>query len=116
MNFVFVLRRLSHKTYHLSGRLNFKTILAAVWITEGVERCVVGRVYQDDIDIINLLDGRLVQVVEFFSDSRASNKTKFSTQNDGACLVALIDKYIAGDEALNAKNPVVESDSDNDSA
>ena len=96
----------------LIGRNKSSSILAAVWITDGMDRCIVGFVDPRALGVRERLEGRLGQVTELFSLSASSNKKRYSTAHKGVCLAALIDSYLPGDELINSYLDPVESESE----
>ena len=100
----------------LIGRNKSSSILAAVWITDGMERCIVGFVDPRALAVGQRLEGRLGQVTELFSLSPSSTKKRYSTAHKGVCLAALIDSYLPGDELINSYLDPVESDESEDEA
>ena len=93
----------------LSG---YKTIVVARLVSDGEILCTVGclsEIYHQSKD---LLDGRILQVVDDFSISRSPNKIRYFQAKQGVVLAAIIDKYLPGDGQLNSLLEVVESDSE----
>jgi hypothetical protein len=88
----------------------YRSILAAVWVTEGENRCIVGYLPEVYKDHAKLLEGRLAQVVTIFTLSKDSNKIAFSNKNEGVCHAILIDKQLSGDERLDELVTLVDSD------
>lgn len=77
---------------------------------DGQPQCTIGRlspVYNSKMD---LLDGRLGQVVQDFSKSETKSKVNESDKNDGILLVSIVDNYRIGDEILNTYLIDVDSD------
>jgi hypothetical protein len=92
---------------------NIKMIMAALWVTEGANRCVIGHVPEKFSEHFHLLEGRIAQVYTIFHLSKDANKMAFSNKNDGVCHAILVDKVMPGDELLD---PIVETiDSASDS-
>ena len=52
--------------------------------------------------------------MEIYSNSSSRNKDKYSRDNDGVCIVQLVDRYVKGDEALNCISSIVESESESE--
>ncbi|KAG7342829.1 hypothetical protein IV203_020773 [Nitzschia inconspicua] len=62
---------------------NYKTIMAAVWVTEEANRCVIGHVPEKLSEYFHRLEGRIAQVSTIYHHSKDSNKMAFSNKNDG---------------------------------
>ena len=73
---------------------------AAYWVTEGTDRCIIGRVSEEFQSFFPRLEGRLGQVVTIFPTSGERKKIEFSKKKYGVCHVMLIDKLIDGDMAM----------------
>ena len=86
--------------------------MVARWVTDGVDRCIVGRVGNINKQCFQILQGRLAQVTELLSESRHDNKKLFSNEHGGVCFAVLVDKYIPGDELLDHSMDIFDSDSD----
>ena len=79
-------------------------------ITDSIAQCCVGRlshVYSKHLDHLN---GRLVQVIDLFSKSKATNKIAYNEANKGVVIAGVIDRYVVGDERLNALIDLVDID------
>jgi len=88
-------------SFHATGHDSCATIIAAVWVTDGCDRCIIGRVNPAAIKMHNQLEGRICQVVEFFTNSGNPSKASFSEKNGGVIQCQIIDKYVPGDDVLN---------------
>jgi len=77
-------------------------VVAAYWVTDGIDRCCVGYVDPRYYERMDLLQGRLGQVVEFLEHSRSAAKISYSDRHDGVCRVALIDEPKEDDSLLNS--------------
>lgn len=93
---------------------SYATIIAAVWVTDGIDRCIIGRVNPAAIDHAERLEGRLCQVTDFFSQSEFEAKKDYSTDHKGVIVAQIIDKYIPGDDVLNGFVEGIDSDVDSD--
>jgi hypothetical protein len=99
-----------------SGANQHATVLGAYWVTEGADRCLVGRVSDEFKDFFNQLEGRIAQVVEIYSRSASPKKMRYSTLHDGVCHAILVDRAIDGDIGMNQCLTIIDSDdSDNES-
>lgn len=61
--------------------------LAAFWVTDGIDRCLVGFVDSSTEERKRFLNGRLGQVVEFYEEEEG--------QETQSCKLALIDSWWA---------------------
>jgi len=86
--------------------------LAAIWVTEGENRCIVGHLPEVYNEYKKNLEGRLAQVITNYSSSRDANKIAFSNARDGVCHAILVDKAVPGDEVLDSIVTLVDSDVD----
>jgi len=86
---------------HSTGNDSYATIIAAIWVSEGVDRCIIGRVNPAALSHSDRLEGRICQVVEFFSHSQNPSKSSFSDEHGGVLLAQVVDRYLPGDDALN---------------
>ena len=68
-----------------------ETAIAAHWVTDGVDRCRVGFLGREFVDLADEYDGKLVQVVEFLYDSDDPDDVAFSDGNAGVCKGILIE-------------------------
>lgn len=93
---------------------DYVNVCAAYWVSEGSDRCIVGRASEAFTRHFTQLDGRLGQIVEIYSNSSRRNKDKYSRDNDGVCIVQLVDRYVKGDEVLNCISSIVESESESE--
>ena len=73
-------------------RFEPQEIVAAVWLTDGEERCIVGRLPSKYDHLSEELEGRCAQVVDLFAFSPSRSKRLHSYQNQGSGYARLIDK------------------------
>ena len=88
----------------------YRSVLAAFWITEGAMRCIVGHVPEEFHHLFAHLEGRVAQVTTIYAGSKDKNKIAYSTSKDGVCIASLVDNPEAGDELLNPLVLMVDSD------
>ena len=88
-------------TLALVGNNQYQTICAVYWVTEGAERCIVGRVSDEFKEFFPRLVGQVAQVVTIFPFSDKRKKIAYSVKNDGVMHVMLIDKLHHGDMEMN---------------
>ena len=100
--------------FDLPENNQYTTICAAYWVTEGVERCIVGRVSQAFSDCFHGLEGRIAQVVEIYCNLRSAKKDAHSKKHNGVCIVELIDSHVDRDNLSYGCDSIIESNSDSD--
>jgi hypothetical protein len=66
------------------------TAIAVYWITDGIDRCLVGFVDINQLRQPVNLDGKVGQIVEFLSESDDDNDQARSRMFQGICLAAII--------------------------
>ena len=108
--FTFDFTKKSPWHFFLPGNNKFVFVQAAVWVTDGVDRCVVGRVSAELVSQEEQLEGRLAQVFQCYWDSESQSKLAYSRLNEGVCVGVLIDKYVEGDKLLIDIVELVDSD------
>ena len=102
----FVSHLFSLHSFFIGG---YTPICGVYWVTEGADRCLIGRVNPAFQRFFGRLNGRVGQVVTVFPCSNDPNKIAFSTKNDGVCHIMLIDRFIDGDLQLMEALDLVES-------
>jgi hypothetical protein len=65
--------------------------IAVYWVTDGVDRCMVGFLKREAVQNADKYDGKLAQVVSFLSKSDDLEEQEFSEMNAGACIAAMIE-------------------------
>ena len=68
-----------------------ETAVAAVWVTDGIDRCRIGFLPRHLIRRAQFYNGKLVQVVAMLADSENLRQRKYSHHNLGACNAVMID-------------------------
>lgn len=101
-------------SFRLADDDKYQSFTVARWVSDGIDRCIVGRVGCSAMELLDHLEGRLAQVTEFFSESKDAKKKSFSKDNGGVFLAVLVDRYVPGDEIVNGYLELLESDSDNE--
>ena len=91
-----------------------KEILTARWVTDGIERCVLGHVAPRFLSQKENLDGRLAQIVDIFDESSCRRKIEYSKEFRGVCRAVLIDYGTPNDLLMNGMLSDIESDADVD--
>jgi len=71
----------------------------------------VGRVADFYQPAFDLLDGRLVQVVELFQDSGSGHKIAYNTKKKGVAIAVIIDRFVPGNRALDMLRKDINLDS-----
>ena len=83
-------------------------------VSDGIDTCTVGRLSPVYNNLLDHLDGRLGQIVEFLKDSLAPTKIAANRRHKGVAMAVLIDRFVAGDglinELLESYDSPVESD------
>ena len=92
----------------------YRSILAAFWVTEGAMRCIVGHVPEEFTHLFAHLEGRIAQVTTIFAGSNDKKKNAYSKSKDGVCIAQLVDNPMAGDELLNPLVVMVDSDQEDE--
>ena len=91
-----------------------KDILTARWITDGIERCVLGHVAPRFLSQTSNLDGRVAQIVDIFDESSCRRKIEYSNEFQGVCRAVLIDYGTPNDLTMKGMLSDIESDVDVD--
>ena len=67
------------------------TLVLTYWVSEGVDRCLVGYLHCHQVKHLNKLEGALCQVTEVYSDNSDSpTKRHKHKKNFGCAIVAII--------------------------
>jgi len=74
-----------------------ETVIAAHWVTDGVDRCRVGFLGREFIKEAEKYNGKLVQVVQFLYESDDPDDVAFSDGNSGVTKGILIDSIFDED-------------------
>ena len=82
------------------GPRGYTSVCGVYWVTEGCNRCMIGRVSEEFKTFFPRLEGRIAQVVTIFPNVGKRRKAVFSKKKKGVCHVMLIDKLIEGDMAM----------------
>ena len=82
-------------------RGRFKEYIAAVWVTDGADRCILGYLPDKYMGFADVLEGRLAQVVDIFFLSGCTIKKHYSDAHSGVCLAAIIDRSVPGELGMN---------------
>ena len=104
----------SHSSFRTAVLNNYATVIAAVWVTDGIDRCIIGHVDPAAIKHAERLEGRLCQVTNFFLKSTSTAKNEYSSVHNGVIIAQIIDKYVPGDEVLNEYIDNIDSDLEDD--
>lgn len=65
-----------------------ETAIGVFWVTDGVDRCLVGFLPRHLVKHSVQYEGRVAQVVEFLRESESPSQRKRSHQNRGICMAA----------------------------
>ena len=74
--------------------------MAAFLVLDGLIQCCVGRLASIYDCAIDLLDGRIAQVVEIINTSKSKHKISFNEKHDGVCVACIVDHLEIGDRAI----------------
>ena len=67
-----------------------ETAIGAFWVTDGIDRCLVGFLPRYCLSHKGDFSGKLAQVVEFLGNSESPTQRRRSHQNHGVCRLAII--------------------------
>jgi hypothetical protein len=67
-----------------------ETALGAYWVTDGIDRCLVGFLPRHCVKHKLKYEGRVAQVVEFLKTSESPSARQRSHRNRGVCLAAFL--------------------------
>ena len=86
-------RRHSHSTIKASSVHQWyeQSVVGVYWVSDGVDRCLVGFLHRHQVKHLNKLEGALCQVTEVYSDSSDSPmKCHKHKKNFGCAIVAIV--------------------------
>ena len=104
--------KILNSDFEFLERGRFKEYIAAVWVTDGADRCIFGHLPDKYIGFADVLEGRLAQVVDIFFLSGCTIKKHYSDTHSGICLAAIVDRSVPGDVSLNDYLSLVDSESE----
>ena len=79
------------KVQVVNGKGIEETVIAAKWVSDGIDRCRVGFLQKHLIKYSKHYDGALAQITDIYSaDSESLMKQKKKRHNVGCCIAALI--------------------------
>ena len=67
-----------------------ETALGVFWVTDGIDRCLVGFLPRHLIKHIAIYEGRATQIVEFLKTSESPSQRRRSHHNRGVCLASFL--------------------------
>ena len=67
--------------------------VGAFWVSDGIDRCLVGFLPRHMVKHSSKYNGRLAQVTEIYGDSDSPVKCRKHHRNKGVALIALVDYY-----------------------
>ena len=67
-----------------------ETAIGVYWVTDGIDRCLVGFLPKHCVHHRHKYDGRVAQVVEFLRDSKSPSQRRRSRRKQGICMVAFL--------------------------
>ena len=103
-----------------TGPRGHTSICGIYWVTEGTDRCLVGRVSNEFKPFFQRLEGRIAQVVDIFPCSDERKKREYSKKRNGVChVVMLVDRLVEGNimammEVLDLVDEPSSDDDNND--
>ena len=65
--------------------------MGVYWVTDGVDRCLVGFLPRHLVLHKSQYDGKIAQVVEFLKDAESASLRNRSYKNRGICRAVIID-------------------------
>ena len=72
-------------------------ILAAIWVSTGADRCIVGYYGAKYKSAFQHMNGRIGQVIDIFSRSESKTKNDYSEAHNGVMLIVIVDRSDSGD-------------------
>ena len=67
-----------------------ETAIGVYWVTDGIDRCLVGFLPRHCVPYKEQYNGRVAQVVEFLKGSESSSIRRYSHKNRGVCKAAFL--------------------------
>lgn len=67
-----------------------ESAIGVFWVTDGIDRCLVGFLPRHMVKHKAKYDGRVAQIVEFLKDSTSPSQRRRSYANRGMCLAAFL--------------------------
>ena len=77
--------RLQKRQVYING--HEQSVVGVYWVSDGVDRCLVGYLHRHQVKHLNKLEGALCQVTEVYSDNSDSHKHK---KNFGRTIAAIV--------------------------
>jgi hypothetical protein len=74
----------------LADNGKMEVAVGVYWVTDGIDRCLVGYLPRHLIKFRDEYDGRVAQVVEFLKLSESSSQRSRSHRNRGMCTAAFL--------------------------
>ena len=87
-----------------------RSIIAVFWVSEGIDRCMVGYLPPKYDVLENVLEGRLCQITEVYASSNNKRKQDYMKRNKGVCRAVIVDKFDERDGVFNNIIEKIESD------
>ena len=80
--------RLQKRQVYINGRE--QSTVGVYWVSDGVDRCLVGYLHRHQVKHLNKLEGALCQVTEVYSDNSDSPMKRHKHKKNFGCAIAAI--------------------------
>lgn len=67
-----------------------ETAIGVYWVTDGIDRCLVGFLPRHCVRHKERFEGRIGQIIEFLAQSESKSARQRSHQKAGVCMAALL--------------------------
>ena len=81
-----------------------QSAVGVYWVSDGVDRCLVGFLHRHQVKHLNKLEGALCQVTEVYSDNSDSPMKRHKHKKNFGCAIAAIVSSNEPNKVRNAKN------------
>ena len=82
------LLRLRKRQVYINGRE--QSTVGVYWVSDGMDRCLVGYLHRHQVKHLNKLEGALCQVTEVYSDNSDSPTKRHKHKKNFGCAIAAI--------------------------
>ena len=96
--------RLRKRQVYINGRE--QSAVGVYWVSDGVDRCLVGYLHRHQVKHLNKLEGALCQVTEVYSDNSDSPTKLQKHKKNFGCAIAAIVSSIEPKNGGKGKNEV----------
>ena len=80
--------RLRKRQVYING--HEQSLVGVYWVSDGVDRCLVGYLHRHQVKHLNKLEGALCQVTEVYSDNSDSPMKRHKHKKNFGCAIAAI--------------------------